>query len=67
MSERNKGNPNLWEDSVKLCLSEKLLSVYQKVSQYLTVVKNEKTREYISIDNIQLIRDLLKKSPKIKP
>ena len=52
---RNEGNPGLREDSMELCAIGGLLGVHPKVSQCPTSVKNGKTYEYISIDNIQFV------------
>ena len=53
--ECNEENLSLRGDSVELCLRKKLLGVHPRVSQCLTLVRNETTYKYISMDNMQLV------------
>ena len=51
---------------MELFSSRGLLSVHPKSYKCPTSVMNGKTYEYINMDNIQLVRDLLGENPKNK-
>ena len=53
--EHNEGNPGLRGGSVELCLRGGLLGMHLKSHKCLTSVRNGKTHEYISMDNIQFV------------
>ena len=53
--EHSKENSGLRGGSMELCSRGGLLGVHLRVSQCPISVRNEKTYEYISMDNIQLV------------
>ena len=66
VSQCSEGNFGLRGGSVELCSRKGLLSVYPKPHKCSTSVRKGKTYEYISMDNILLIRDLLREKSKNK-
>ena len=64
--QHNEENFGLKGGSVELCSRRGLLGVYLKSHKCPTSVRNGKTYEYISMNNIQLIRDLLREKSKNK-